>query len=483
MFDRRGKSIGIILTAVIVSALFACPMTTAFAAGPAKTEVVRPEVGLWKPVFSGDPSRIPGDFKTLASSSVGSVAVQDLDRDDVAEIVVGSGFNQEPSVGIFRADGSLLLRFAVYDPGMKKGVNVATGDIDGDGRAEIITGTGPGAAAHVLVFDDQGRMKSIAGGFFPFGREFRGGVSVAAGDVDGDGLEEIITAAGPGGEPRVMVWKKPFSAPIADLMAFDKQVTVGVDIAAGDVDGDGREEILAVPAVSVNPLVRIFEAADPGTPVGEFKVGDGSAAGLNLDSVDLDDDGLAEILVASNGSGSARVSVFDRTGKLRTSFHAGEVQHADELLVAAGHLTAADKLILAVPADTGIVNRPTEPKSITVNITEQRLHAYEYGREVKTFLVSTGTRSFPTPLGNYSVLAKKPYVLYRWSYGPDDPNNYDLGLTPWNLSIMPHIYIHYAPWHNNFGRRMSHGCINVNLTNIKWIYDWAEVGVPVDISG
>ncbi len=151
-------------------------------------------------------------------------------------------------------------------------------------------------------------------------------------------------------------------------------------------------------------------------------------------------------------------------------------------MVAAGlPKVAAEKSILVVPADRDVGSRPAEPKSISVDITEQRLRAYEYGREVKSFLVSTGEKRFPTPLGSFSVLAKVPEVIYRWSYGPDHPDNYDLGLTPWNLRIMPHIYIHYAPWHNNFGRRVSHGCINVNLANIRWTYDWAEVGVPVDI--
>lgn len=120
-------------------------------------------------------------------------------------------------------------------------------------------------------------------------------------------------------------------------------------------------------------------------------------------------------------------------------------------------------------------------KFIDVSLSEQRLRAYENGKLVNTFLISSGNRKFPTPKGEFSVLAKLPVVRYQWSYGTDHPDNYDLGNVPYNLRIMPHKYIHYAYWHNNFGHVMSHGCVNVNLANIKWIYRWADEGIPVSI--
>ena len=73
-------------------------------------------------------------------------------------------------------------------------------------------------------------------------------------------------------------------------------------------------------------------------------------------------------------------------------------------------------------------------------------------------------------------------MLYRWSYGPDNPDNFDLGRVSWNLLILPRIYIHYAPWHNNFGHRMSHGCVSVDKVNAEWICDRAAVGEPADIN-
>ena len=132
-----------------------------------------------------------------------------------------------------------------------------------------------------------------------------------------------------------------------------------------------------------------------------------------------------------------------------------------------------------IPATSTEMTRPDEPKFIRVSLREQRIRAYENGKLVNTFLVSTGSWRFPTPKGEFSVLAKLPWVNYKWVYSIGNPDNYDLGSVPYNLRVMPHKYIHYAYWHNNFGRTMSHGCINVNLKNVKWIYRWADEGIPV----
>ncbi|MDD5726614.1 MAG: L,D-transpeptidase [Patescibacteria group bacterium] len=125
------------------------------------------------------------------------------------------------------------------------------------------------------------------------------------------------------------------------------------------------------------------------------------------------------------------------------------------------------------------ITRPDAGKSIYISLREQRLRAYENGKLVYSFLVSTGKGKYPTPRGSFSVLDKKPIVNYQWSYGPDNPDNYDLGYVPYNLRVTGHKYIHYAYWHNNFGHTMSHGCINVSLANAKWIYRWADEDIPV----
>ena len=134
-----------------------------------------------------------------------------------------------------------------------------------------------------------------------------------------------------------------------------------------------------------------------------------------------------------------------------------------------------------VMVSNGALVGPKNEKHILVDVSEQRLFAYKNGILDNSFYISSGLYTSPSPQGNFDVLAKKEWVDYTWNYGEGNPNNYSLGLTPWNLMFQPHYYIHSAPWHNNYGNRMSHGCVNASTENAEWIFHFADVGTPVDV--
>ncbi|MDP3837057.1 MAG: putative glycoside hydrolase [bacterium] len=155
-----------------------------------------------------------------------SVAIGDVDGNGKLEIVIGAGHGGGPQVRVFTLDGKPISNFFAYDKNFRGGVNVAVGDVDGDGKAEIITGAGTGGGPHVRYFNHQGK---VIGSFFAYDKNFRGGVNVAVGDVNGDGKAEIITGAGPGGGPQVRIFAGT-GVPISSFFAFEENFRDGVRV-------------------------------------------------------------------------------------------------------------------------------------------------------------------------------------------------------------------------------------------------------------
>jgi len=116
----------------------------------------------------------------------------------------------------------------------------------------------------------------------------------------------------------------------------------------------------------------------------------------------------------------------------------------------------------------------TNGRAIVVSVAEQRIYAYENGQLVRSHLVSTGRPETPTVLGDYKVYVK--YVADDMS-GP----GYFLPQVPYTMYFYSGYAIHGTYWHNSFGRRMSHGCVNLPTAEAKWFFDFASVGTPVRV--
>jgi hypothetical protein len=176
-------------------------------------------------------------------------------------------------------DGALVTEFAPYGPGYTGGVNVAMGDVNGDGYPDLITAAAVGNP-HVKVFDGKALANgsfvatnpdaSLLASFFAYGLNFNVGANVAAGDIRGDGFADIVTGA-TAGNPHVKVFsgkdiaqgtfQPDGSSLLAQWFAYGVQFNIGANVAVGDIRGDGYADIVTG-ATAGNPHVKIFNGKD-----------------------------------------------------------------------------------------------------------------------------------------------------------------------------------------------------------------------------
>ncbi|MBU0625011.1 FG-GAP repeat protein, partial [Patescibacteria group bacterium] len=215
------------------------------------------------------------------------IIIKDLDGDQQPEKIV-AGMTE---ISIFNSSGSLRTSFAPYGRDFHQGINIAVGDLDGDGTYKIVTGPGSGSQPKVKIFNLDGQL--VNSEFFAYDYRFQGGVHVALGDLYGTGREMIIVGAGPGGGPHVRVFDQ-FGRLWAQFFAYDWRFRGGAGVCAGDLNGDGRDEIITGAGSGGGPHVRVFNGW--GRPLSGFFVGDpNSRNGIRVAVTDTNGDGLAEI--------------------------------------------------------------------------------------------------------------------------------------------------------------------------------------------
>jgi len=288
------------------------------------------------------------------------LAAADVNGDRLPDLIVAAGSNSTPLITV--VDGAylfgpragqrlrpenLLAQFMAYDPAFLGGVYVAAGDLNGDGRAEIVTGAGEGGGPHVRTFQYDpsaaglgDRMKPFAGAvgnFFAYDTAFRGGVRVAVGDVNGDGMPDIVTGAGAGGGPHVKAFSGQNGAVLLSFFAYDADFRGGVYVAAGSIDGDGRADIITGAGEGGGPHVKIFSGNGAGLLTSFFAYGADFRGGVRVAVGDLNGDGTPDVITGPGAGGGPHVKAFsDIGGPVIASFMAYDDSLRYGIDVAAG---------------------------------------------------------------------------------------------------------------------------------------------------
>jgi hypothetical protein len=292
-----------------------------------------------------DCAPIDHDFFAYASSFTGGVytAVGDFDGDGCDEVATGAGQGGGPHVRLFRGDGVLLAQFFAYNTSFSGGVRVAAGDVDGDKKDELITAAGPGGGPHVRVFDlTKSRAFAERYGFFPYHPSFTGGLFVAAGDLTAASPNaEVITGAGEGGGPHVRIFRGSGGA-LGGLFAYNTSFSGGVRVAAGDVDGDKRDELITGPGPGGGPHVRVLDVAGSGgfaERYGFFAYHPSFTGGVFVAAGNVTGAAPnAEVITGAGEGGGPHVRIFRGSGGGLSSFFAYHSSFTGGVRVAAGNV-------------------------------------------------------------------------------------------------------------------------------------------------
>lgn len=240
------------------------------------------------------------------------VAVGDVNGDGAADIITGPGPGMDAQIRVFDgANGRRIRNFLAFPSFFRGGVYVAAGDVNGDGKADVIVAPDFGMPSLVRVFD--GNSGAVLRTFFAYSPVFLGGVRVAAGDVNGDGFAEIITGAGPGGGPHVKVFNGTNLNLLQSFFAYSPSFQGGVFVAAGYVNDDGLADIITGAGAGGGPHVKVFDGTNLNVLHSFFAYDPSFIGGVRVAAGDVNGDRFSDIITGAGPGAGPHVKLFDGT--------------------------------------------------------------------------------------------------------------------------------------------------------------------------
>jgi len=249
-------------------------------------------------------------------------AAADFNRDGIPDLVVGTGPGTTARVRVLDGrDARELFAFTPFGD-FTGGVYVAAGDLNGDRVADLVVCPDEGGGPRVLALSGGDNFAKLADFLGIAGTNFRGGCRVAVGDINGDGAGDLIVAAGAGGGPRIAgydgrtIGSATPARVFSDFFAFEETLRNGVFITTGDVDADGLADLVAGGGPGGGPRVLVLSARGlldgRQQKLGDFFAGDTtSRGGIRVTARDLNADGRFDVVVGSGDDAGSRLNAYD----------------------------------------------------------------------------------------------------------------------------------------------------------------------------
>lgn len=246
-----------------------------------------------------------------------NAVIADFNNDNKKEIITAPQAGGGPQVKIFNINGELINSgWFAFAQDFRGGVNLAAGDVNGDKFPELIVAQAGNGQAWVKIYNLKNlNQPKLISEFLAFPDFFEGGAYIAAGDINKDGKDEIIAGAGLGGGPQVRVFNEKGKDLGLSFFPFPEDYQGGVAVAAGDVDGDKIDEIVVGQAYGAESWVKVYES-DAKKIISEFKAfPDGALYGVTISVNNVDNKKKQIIFIGPGSGGGPQVKQFDQYGK------------------------------------------------------------------------------------------------------------------------------------------------------------------------
>ncbi len=224
------------------------------------------------------------------------VAHIDLDNNGKRDLLVVN----RNKIMAWRDDGQVFMKVYPYTTNYRGELRVAIGDLNADGYCEIYVAPSDGYPMPLKVYTRHGRK--MRNDFYPFGENYAGGFYLGTGNIDGGPYktEELLIGAGKNSQPKVNIYDFNLDK-LDEWLAWEYWFSGGVPVTGGDVNGDGVDEIIVGAGPGKKPVVKIFDKSgtqlyDEITIYSSF-----DTPGIEVISADVDYDGMDDIVGMSGG--------------------------------------------------------------------------------------------------------------------------------------------------------------------------------------
>lgn len=240
--------------------------------------------------FRADGSRVRNGFFVFEDAFQGGyqVAHVDLNGNGKRDLLIVRG----NSIRAWRDDGQPYMKIYPYGTGYPGKLRIALGDINNNDMLELYVAPESGYPAPIKVYNRNGQQ--MKNDWYPFGTSYKGGYSIALGNLYNSFSQNLLIGSGVGKAPEVHVYDQ-FYTPVRTIDVFERSFAGGIDIASGDVDADGKAEIVVGAGPGKGPLIKVLEG--DGSEIHSFNAYTTfEKQGIHVEVLDVDFDGKDDIV-------------------------------------------------------------------------------------------------------------------------------------------------------------------------------------------